>query len=820
MGDLGDSGDIGDSTDTGEDSSPPADEEAGFSLPDDLSGIGDFGETGDMGDLGDSGDIGDSTDTGEDSSPPADEEAGFSLPDDIGSTGIDSTEDSMDSGGDSFELNDEDEFFIDEFSIQDEDAGIDSLSDMYAPKDGEESHDQFDEVLHEDEDISISESQLQKIQKTLNYLPLNLKIKVEELIGLGQAIGDDLRTLLDMLIKGVAPLEIAAFVSQITGEKVILPKRFEKKTGVAFEKERNSFAYALRENIIPILTIFFPSLILLTILTIGGYNLKVWLDAQEQFKRGIYYIKEEKNFALGNDEFSEAYKKAKDDKWYFRYAEAFASEHQYEYAREKYEQLLAMKWEEDSIEYLSNFNKQGIIDYAQFESKIRGNHKKAAVLLDHLLFKEPYDKEGLIAAGDNYLMWAQEDETHYNDASKMYAKYKNKYGDTHDIMFRYLHFFIETDNYDEVIALKDLFQARTKIKVDPEIYAQLAGYLMDYNQITDIRDIITRALEVDWDIPEIHYQLARYLQLMEESAEEQMEALINAKNLYANLPPLDLYGKKLKHYINTYNRLGELYYENGRTGFAERELDEAISLIEDRQDKKILGFDGDIGKVYYNRGNIFFDVKDFDAALYHYEQAERNLYENPEMNYKKGYVHYRDKDYLNAVLEFYKAEKEIRNNPNVLFSIGNALYFRENYFAAQGYYTHLLSLLVKRREKIEYIRPDENPSHRYLLNLMMRTYNNLGVTVKKLSEVSRDEKKESEALVYLTKASEHYDILDRLITNPEDMERDKVTKSLPYLNQRHILHPQPYYSLSIYNTIPLNTQALNIDNLFSTTIEE
>ncbi|MBN2442304.1 MAG: hypothetical protein JXJ04_13200, partial [Spirochaetales bacterium] len=333
----------------------------------------------------------------------------------------------------------------------------------------------------------------------------------------------------------------------------------------------------------------------------------------------------------------------------------------------------------------------------------------------------------------------------------------------------------------------------------------------------DVRDILTRALKVDNTVGDIHYQLARYFKSMNEPREEE-KALLKAKESYAALPPLALTKEKLMRYIDSYNRLGTLYYQNNRTGHAETELDNAISLIEDRQKKKILHYHEDLGQVYYNRGNIFYDYKDFPAALDYYEKAGINLYNNPEMNFKMGYIHYRQDNYLTALLEFYKAEGGIKNNPNILFSIGNALYYRGDYFTAQGYYNHLLDILEKRRAKIEYVRPDDNPSHKSLFNIIMRTYNNLGVTLKKLSEVSGDQQKEAEALVYLTKSSEVYDTLDRLVTNPETMERDKITKNLAFLNQRHIFYPRVQYELSLYKEIPLDTKTLDIDDLFSTKV--
>jgi tetratricopeptide (TPR) repeat protein len=369
-----------------------------------------------------------------------------------------------------------------------------------------------------------------------------------------------------------------------------------------------------------------------------------------------------------------------------------------------------------------------------------------------------------------------------------------------------------------VMELKKYFQSKKNADVEADIYAQLGGYLIDKNEYTDVRDILDRARKADPSVPETHYHLARYFRVMKEPGEEK-KALVEAKTLYREVPPLSFTEESLRRYIDSYNRLGELYYAQGRTGLAEIEFDDAISIIEDKQSRKILNKHPDLGLVYYNRGSLFYDAKLFNATLAYFKKAEENLYRNPEMNYKTGYVHYRNEDHLDALIEFYKAERGFRSNTNVIFAIGNSLYFRGDYFAAQGYYNHLFDILEKKRDAIEILRPFEEPEHKSLINYMMRTYNNLGVTLIKLSDVSKNARKESEGLVYLTKSAEHYDILDRLIENPQTMERDKVTKNLAYLNQRHIFFPQTNYELLIYNTIPLNSKTLDIDNLFSTKIE-
>ena len=83
----------------------------------------------------------------------------------------------------------------------------------------------------------------------------------------------------------------------------------------------------------------------------------------------------------------------------------------------------------------------------------------------------------------------------------------------------------------------------------------------------------------------------------------------------------------------------------------------------------------------------------------------------------------------------------------------------------------------------------------------MRTYNNLGVTVKRLSESPRNPEKEAQALVYFTKSSEVFDVLNR---EPDTLTRGD-TKNLGFLNTRAVLYPQVDFSIQIYNRIPLDS---------------
>jgi hypothetical protein len=140
---------------------------------------------------------------------------------------------------------------------------------------------------------------------------------------------------------------------------------------------------------------------------------------------------------------------------------------------------------------------------------------------------------------------------------------------------------------------------------------------------------------------------------------------------------------------------------------------------------------------------------------------------------------------------------------NALFSLANSLYYQSFYSSAQGYYLRLLDLLELRQDRIPFLSPADNPEHRNLVEFLMKVYNNLGVTYRRLSERSRDPDQEAKALVNLTYSSEYFDQLTR---DPNTAERG-ITRNLAYLNQRGILYPTRPFELQLYDRIPLDLEA-------------
>jgi hypothetical protein len=611
-----------------------------------------------------------------------------------------------------------------------------------------------------------------------------------------------------LLVQGASAHEIAALAGRITGKKIRVPAGYEKKTGAAFEAERRTFGYAFRENIFPVVRLFVLSSLAVGLFGFLGYRFIYRpLYAYTNYSRGYEHISAER-YSLANERFSRAVGVWPRKNWFYRYAEAFAGKKQFALAEEKYEQLL--------LRYRGD--RRGILDYARMESRSLSNYEKADKLLQQLLDKNLYDYDALLAAGDNNLEWAERDSARFEEARRSYAALITTYGSRNALLFRMLRYFIRTNKYDEVERLRLYYAERPGVRVDPEAFAELGGYLTDANRLDYVPDVLFRAMRVRADLPEIHYALARYYKILKDTTEER-------KALEKGVLPLlndsdTLTKKRMTIEIDTHTRLGELHYRQESYIDAESELTTAVRLVEGYQKMGLIGAQRIFGQPYVDLGDLQYYIEgDLRAASANYQKAVANEYADPLLDYKLGYIRYAGGDYEAALGSFLEAEEALaakaapaaggspgspRPPANLLFSIGNAFYQRADYFASQGYYLRLLDMLTTRKAAIGILQPEQQPEHRALLEALVKADNNLGVVMTRLAERTGDRRKKSQALVSLASASETADALSRV---PETLVRSEA-KNLPFLNMRGVLYPVSGFEPQIYRMIPKDFEAL------------
>ncbi|MGO9411504.1 MAG: periplasmic flagellar collar protein FlcA [Spirochaetia bacterium] len=672
-------------------------------------------------------------------------------------------------------------------------------------------------------ELSLTQDQFNRLKKTLEALPRNLKMAVQEVIGEGKASGANLTRLVSLLVAGATAQQIAAVVTRITGKRIAIPAGYEKKTGAAFEAEQRSFAYALRENIYPLVRLFALTVLAAALIGFLGYRLVYRpLSAAVNYRIGYTHILGDR-FTLANESFDKARGLQRIKRWYYRYAEAFADKRQYPLAEQKYDLLL------------QDFpgDRKGILDYARMESTKLVDYKKADTLLKLLLDKDQYDFDALLAAGDNNLDWAtaemdQKDSARFKAARLDYATLIDRYGSRDDLLFRMLRWFIRTDDAQEIERLRVYFASRPDVRVNPDVYAELGGYLIDHRRLDFAKDVLLKADQADPRLAEIHYNLARYYRLTEQPDDE----LTALKAALLRLRPTDtLNPKRIAMEVDTHTRLGELDDEKGQYIDAEKELTTAIAKVEENQANKLITTGSIFGRPYADLGDLnYYIVGDLDVARTLYQKAIDNEYFDPSLDYKIGFTHYAGKDYASALASFSKAEEEWgyprdqdappplvpsgtapvdysgKAPATLLYAIGNCFYQRGDYFAAQGYYLRLRDRLEAHRAALGTLVPGEKPEQLSLLETLIKVNNNLGVTLDKLASRTGDRNKRSEGLVYLTDASQ---IADSLTRTPGTPPPAVGARNLPYLNQRGILYPVSGFVPQIESDIPKDLGTLS-----------
>lgn len=718
------------------------------------------------------------------------------------------------SGEESFdeELGEGDFDDIDQFSLDDFGAefGVTEEEELGDEEDFEIEEGDEEPVAAAPSELEISEEDFAAVQRALGGLPLNLKIAVEDIIAESRGTSDQLSKLLDLLAKGESARTIADYAGKILGKEIKIPRGYEKRTGIDFERERQTFAYRFRENVLPVLKVAALAGATLALLVFLGYQLIYRpIRARNLYVAGYEDIQREE-YTEANRNFDSAYDTWVMERWFFRYADAFAEKRQYALAAEKYDQLIFGMSESarevmiqmlnrrayDDILDIREIHREGVLAYAEMESEVVANYDKADRLLSLLLSRNLYDYDALLAKGDNAMEWAQEDPSKYEDARVAYASLIQEYGETDTLLFRMLRYFIRTDNELEVMRLKELFQSDRSVDVNPEIYAELGGYLIDRSELDDVRDILFRAMDQREDLPEIHYHLARYFRRIGEPVEEE-KGLRNTLTFLNEYEPLSR--GRLAILADTHGRLGELNYDREQYLTAEQHFRDGVRVYENALDRGLIERSPQFGRLYAGLGDISYYVAlEYDVADRLYRQAENHEFTSREMDFRQGYIHYLNGEYGEALSDFYDAAGGFSRNINLLYATANSLHNERSYFAAEAYYRELLDRLQRQRRQISNLLVDEDPEHRQLIDYLVRVNNNLGITLHRLSQMTGDEELGARGLYYLNSSSEYAENLGR---DRRTMERSSSV-DLAFLNTREILYPQPNYALQLYNEIP------------------
>ena len=653
------------------------------------------------------------------------------------------------------------------------------------------------------EEINLSEEQYNKLLASINSYPLNLRLAIEEIIAEQVIEPALLSALIKLLISGGSPQEAASLAGKILGRTIPIPRGFEKKTGEDLEEEQAGFPYIFVHKFLPVAAVFLMALLFAASLAFLIHQfIYLPIHAESIYRTGLERIKDGE-YERAKDRFDQAFRIHRVKNWFYRYAEAFRDERQYIDAEEKYDELL--RWYPR--------DKKGALDYAAMETNLKNYPKAEKILRSNIMDYNVNDRDGLLALGDNYLAWGEEDPARYEDARHAYARLLERYGWTDPIVERMLLYFIRTDNLAEVIPLQEYFDEAFKRKIDPRTVAELGGYLLDkrleepdgvpdenISRIQGLRNLLLRAVRVGPALPEAHYHLARYYHDFG-NRDEERATLERALGVFDNAPEES--SRRIGRRIDTERRMAELLTNSREFFKAEEHLVKGIGIFEDALRRQRLSAAPEFGRLYADMGDLEYFTKsgDMETSLDFYRRAEQNGWAPPEMRYRMGAAHYLLGEWEDALERFFDVSEEMPLNRRLLHALGNTSYKRGNFYAAQGYFSRLLDLLEAERARFPALTPNDRPDHRELAERLMVAGNNLGAAMEALTQRTGNPAYRAGALGLYAESSRAWDALTR---DPVTMIRSGAGElstpgiNLAYLNSRNLLYPQTGYEPELY----------------------
>ncbi|UTC74211.1 tetratricopeptide repeat protein [Treponema sp. OMZ 792] len=645
--------------------------------------------------------------------------------------------------------------------------------------------------------LSISEEDYDYLIERISSFPLNLRIELEDyLVNVDDSELNKME-IVHLIVSDVSLKRIVSKLEGILDKSIPIPRGFDKKSYEEYEREKRSFKYRFIHKILPVA--------ILTTVALGfifSIFVLVWqfiykpVVAEGFYKEGMTSI-ESGQYEKAIKRFDEAGTYKKKRKWYFRFANAFRQKKQFLSAEAIYERLL------------SDFNhdRQGGIEYSDMLSTDLRNYEKAEKVLKRgVLDYHINDQNALLALGDIYLDWADEDTTKYEDARKTYVSLINLYGAKDIFSGRMMRYFIRTDNLAEVLPLKEHFLNK---KLPDEDLIELSGYLLEkryepkptdsenlIGKIEDLRELLEKSIKKRPDSPEANYNMGKFF-LHNQKNEAAKDYLANAINLYED--SIKMTPKRTIRQMDAMRLYGELIAGDKMYNDAQEVYARALAKYETYTAQKGIYPSPVVGKLYANYGDIsYFIAGDYDEALDAYEHAVRELNNSPSIQYKMGYIHYQKENYSDAMKAMTLAYSEKPNDRNLLYGFGNVLFKYTNYFAAQAYYERLMELLEAEKIRKGIIFPQTRVDHAEFVEDYMHTSNNLAVVLNRIAVQNGDSNKNGRALSLFGESTRAWDALNR---NPETMIRAK-TINLAYANIQNMVKPRSAFVPEIYSDIP------------------
>ncbi|MBI4976337.1 MAG: tetratricopeptide repeat protein [Spirochaetes bacterium] len=315
--------------------------------------------------------------------------------------------------------------------------------------------------------------------------------------------------------------------------------------------------------------------------------------------------------------------------------------------------------------------------------------------------------------------------------------------------------YIRLDNRKKVEENLRRIETFKKGYVDDELFPEVARYLLDKKDYVRARVLLENILKV-FNNNELALLTAAdyYIRLKDyETAKTILnKGIISNSDFMRNgIQGGGFSGKREA----VHTMIGIIQYNQKNYASAIAEFSEALKINANYPDAHFY-----LGQTY------FYQVDNYDAAAYHYENADMRIADKDRrpvlLDFNLGYIYYfrrDDKGYEYAAERFTRVYHRMRGNPVAAYALGNTMLHLGRDSVAEGLYLDAIKILEHIRDKYGALSM-ENAVEFRAVNFLASLYNNLGVAYfRKAAKGVDREANEQAAFRYFVKSAEYFDLI-------------------------------------------------------------
>jgi tetratricopeptide (TPR) repeat protein len=637
-----------------------------------------------------------------------------------------------------------------------------------------------------EEEIDLSDSELKKLNKVMQFFHPNLVKVIKNVILNDLLPSREIRKLVDFLLSNKREEDVKSFLEKQLNTKIDISKKAggQRRRVISARPEYTKEGRERQTKLLKATGIFAISAAVILLITLFSYQyIYKPVMAKKKINEGVALIKKPGVPVL---EKQRDYKKAEDlfiyvDENYIKdylygyhsYSDAYFQNKEYDYAVEKLNKAYEINAANaDTLNKLGYFySKIPETKFMQLKPELHKNYykkikpvgpveKQIDVAIDFYkksLNIDPKNITALYGIGNAY--------TYLGESLKARQYYENILAVDENSVVGHsglLNLYIEKDALDEVISIHSQLRNKNNLSQLPSaLLAKLASYYLTKKRTDDtniridqaidspaikdfndnpypaVKNVLDALAERDMDYPPLFLQTARL------SKEENNLSLMK-RNLQTAL-------EKSPNYFAAHVLLADYYYQMKDPIEAYKASKKALQAYLNPPEftKDDFYYETEnIGHAYSIMGNIFYyfdkikfrfgdefedenlqeksdELANFTIAQDKYEKAIAEKFKSSEVFYNLGRIYYIKGQYEKALSTWLNLYEDFVAQPELIFALGNAFYHQNNLEACKGEYLKVISIFESKADSIRQVYLDRT-EHIKIFQTLSSAYNNLG----------------------------------------------------------------------------------------------